>query len=219
MVYMKECTICGKEFEFRRQTDKTCSLDCQIEYRRKINREKARRHYKPKPPRPDVDCGSCGAKVKVSQMGPTPKWCTECRAKHEDRRARKRQVGSRRKCHTCGTPTPEAEGKPGPAVCNDCRVDPRANSYEKERRRTLRKYGITQDDYDRMLHDQGNKCPICKTADPGTKGWCIDHCHDTGNVRSLLCNPCNMAIGQANENPDVLRAMADYVEAWEKVKI
>jgi len=42
----------------------------------------------------------------------------------------------------------------------------------------------------------------------------VDHVHDnTQRVRGLLCNHCNLAIGHARDNPEILRALADYVEA------
>ena len=217
---MKECAICGGEFEYHRRTDQTCSLECQIEYRRKLNRDKARRHYKPRAPRPPYTCIACGSVEPTQKMGPTPKFCRPCRAKQESQRAARKYVGGNRFCHKCAEPVPGAIGKPGLTVCDNCRVDPRANGYEKERRRTLRKYGITQNDFDEMLHNQDNRCLICKADDPGNKGWCIDHCHDTGLVRALLCNACNMALGQVRENPRILRSMIEYVESWErKVKI
>ena len=79
-----------------------------------------------------------------------------------------------------------------------------------------RAYGITVADYDRMLADQGGKCgnPACPSTTPG-KGkerWCVDHNHTTGEVRGLLCHGCNTAAGLAQDHPDVLRGLADYLE-------
>lgn len=101
-------------------------------------------------------------------------------------------------------------------MCGDCRADDRdpAKAAAKERRRTLRKYGLTQESYDRLLADQDGRCRTCGTSDPGGKGWCIDHCHKSGGVRALLCNGCNQALGFTGENPVVLRALADFAEQW-----
>lgn len=59
------------------------------------------------------------------------------------------------------------------------------------------KYGITHDDYERMLAAQNGKCLICETNTPGknSKHFHIDHCHTTGRVRGLLCAYCNTGIG------------------------
>jgi len=147
-----------------------------------------------------------------------PRWCRECRAKKEDERLRKRQAV--RRCYKCNTPVPEAARKPGVAVCADCRADSRdpEKARAKERRRTLRKYGLTEDDYEQMLRDQGGRCLGCGTDQPGAKGWCIDHCHASGMVRALLCNRCNTALGLANEDPKILRALASLAERWQRAE-
>lgn len=76
-------------------------------------------------------------------------------------------------------------------------------------------YGITWDDYNRMLEDQGNVCAICGTSDPGhtREVWCIDHCHTTGKVRGLLCNTCNIGLGAFRDNTANLAKAIDYLEA------
>lgn len=98
------------------------------------------------------------------------------------------------------------------AVCDACRIDPRKHREGHEQRRRLRKYGLTQDDYDQLLVEQAGRCPGCDTTDPGVKGWCIDHCHKSGKVRALMCNRCNTMLGLANEDPAILRALADFLE-------
>jgi hypothetical protein len=185
-------------------------MDCQIQYRRRLSRERAARYYKPRPLRPDTTCESCNATIPAPKSGPMPRWCVTCRATKEDARARKRMAV--RRCHKCNTPVPEAARKPGIAVCDDCRMDPRKSRTAHEQRRRLRKYGLTQDEYDQLLVDQGDRCAGCQTADPGVKGWCIDHCHKSGKVRALMCNRCNTMLGLANEDPAILRALADFLE-------
>ena len=78
-------------------------------------------------------------------------------------------------------------------------------SPEKKRDQRLRRfYGLTQEDYQRMHDEQGGKCALCGSIDPGRKRpptkWgigvlAIDHCHKTGRVRGLLCHPCNARLG------------------------
>lgn len=206
----RECEVCRTSFVPRREVDKTCSLDCQIQHRRRLSRDRSARYYKPRPPRPDVECESCKATIPTPKTGPKPRWCSTCRANKEDERARGRKAV--RRCHKCQVPVPEAKRQPGVAVCDDCRIDPRKHREAHERRRRLRRYGITQDEYDQMLVDQGGRCPGCQTTEPGVKGWCIDHCHKSGKVRALMCGRCNTMLGLADENPAVLRALADFLE-------
>ncbi|WP_280138712.1 endonuclease VII domain-containing protein [Trujillonella endophytica] len=71
-----------------------------------------------------------------------------------------------------------------------------------------RRYGITAADFDAMLAAQGGLCAICASA-PAEH---VDHDHDTGRVRRLLCFNCNGGLGQLRDDPGVLRAAARYVE-------
>jgi hypothetical protein len=70
-----------------------------------------------------------------------------------------------------------------------------------------RRYGITAAEADHRLALQGGLCAICKTA-PAQH---VDHDHATGAVRALLCFNCNGGLGQFKDDPDVLRAAAEYV--------
>src|SRR4051812_13765810 len=67
-----------------------------------------------------------------------------------------------------------------------------------------RRYGISADDADMMLAEQGGLCAICGIA-PAEH---VDHDHETGLVRQLLCFNCNGGLGQFKDDPDVLRAAA-----------
>lgn len=95
--------------------------------------------------------------------------------------------------------------------------DPAVRAFEKERNRrtVLRlKYGITPETYDEMLEAQGGVCAICRQPpDRGRMFLDVDHCHESGRVRGLLCSGCNRAIGLMGEDAERLRAAAAYVEA------
>jgi hypothetical protein len=79
----------------------------------------------------------------------------------------------------------------------------------------LRKYGITVQDYDRMLAAQGGGCAICgKRPDEQTRYRAflhVDHCHDTGRVRGLLCDQHNLLLGRWEHDPYLLRRAAAYL--------
>ncbi len=76
------------------------------------------------------------------------------------------------------------------------------------------KYGITELEYARLLALQNGTCAICKSVDTGWKHeWFhVDHCHETGKIRGLLCNGCNPGLGSFRENPEFLRNAAFYIE-------
>ena len=73
-------------------------------------------------------------------------------------------------------------------------------------------YGITIEDFESMLEKQRGRCAICERPKPGGKGdWHVDHCHDTGRVRGLLCHFCNTAIGSLNDSVDLLKRCIKYL--------
>ena len=64
-----------------------------------------------------------------------------------------------------------------------------------------------------LLLKQGNRCAICRTAEPMGHGkWCIDHDHKNGRIRGLLCHSCNVGIGFLADDPERLRRAAEYIE-------
>lgn len=67
-------------------------------------------------------------------------------------------------------------------------------------------------DYDLMVKAQNNCCSICKNKAPEGERLHIDHDHETGEVRGLLCMQCNTLLGKAYDNPEVLCAAASYIE-------
>lgn len=96
------------------------------------------------------------------------------------------------------------------------RNDPEKTKASKKYHRKywlMKQFGLTPDDYDRMLKDQNGCCAICGSDKSGnrSKNFMIDHDHGTGKVRGLLCRRCNQAIGAFDDNPDLLRKAADYL--------
>ena len=75
------------------------------------------------------------------------------------------------------------------------------------------KYGLEWDRYIEMLDDQGNRCAICgRHREEFNKELVVDHDHETGKVRGLLCYGCNNGIGTLQDDPDVLRKAIEYLE-------
>lgn len=71
------------------------------------------------------------------------------------------------------------------------------------------KYGLELADVERVARKQRHKCAICREK----KKLCIDHDHDTGAFRGLLCHRCNSAIGLLDESPKVIKAALRYLGA------
>ena len=79
------------------------------------------------------------------------------------------------------------------------------------------KYGLTEVEFEKMLLSQDGRCanPSCGVTAPGGSGsrWKIDHDHKTGKVRGLLCHLCNVMIGCARDNPEILHGAILYLES------
>lgn len=80
----------------------------------------------------------------------------------------------------------------------------------------LHRHGITQSDYDRMLAEQDGRCAICgststRISRKSYRPLLVDHDHETGDIRGLLCDPCNVGIARFNDDPEVLMAAAAYL--------
>lgn len=73
------------------------------------------------------------------------------------------------------------------------------------------KYGIGRLDYDRILAEQNGACAVCLWVPQDRWSLDIDHCHQTGAVRGLLCNRCNVGIGALQDSPDNLLRAAAYL--------
>jgi hypothetical protein len=84
----------------------------------------------------------------------------------------------------------------------------RKNSIKKE-------YGITFEQYEAMVVAQGGTCLVCCEPFPedknGKRQTHIDHCHETNDVRGVLCYLCNVMLGSGRDNPTILENAARYV--------
>lgn len=79
----------------------------------------------------------------------------------------------------------------------------------RNRKHVLAQYGLSPADYADLLESQHGTCAICKGKPEGNLH--IDHCHETGRVRGLLCGSCNRAIGLLREDQALLAAAAEYL--------
>ena len=70
------------------------------------------------------------------------------------------------------------------------------------------KYGLTGDSYRLLLSAQGGGCAICRRNEGKLT---VDHCHDTGKVRGILCQRCNTGLGHFRDSPELLREACNYL--------
>lgn len=115
-----------------------------------------------------------------------------------------------RKCMRCGRNRAERffSSKRG-RTCETCRR--RIRSKTAHENRVCATYGLKKGEYDKLLEAQGGVCAICK--EPRNYRLAVDHDHKTGLVRGLLCKMCNgKTLPSVRDNPETLRAAADYLE-------
>lgn len=84
----------------------------------------------------------------------------------------------------------------------------------------LKKYGITPEEYDEMAATQDNVCASCglpETANNqhGPLPLAVDHDHETGKVRGLLCMRCNRCLGMLGDNAERIEKLAAYKRRFE----
>jgi hypothetical protein len=92
-------------------------------------------------------------------------------------------------------------------------ADRRREYAESPPGRQLRRYGMSNADYEAMLARQNGTCAICKTKPPGqTLG--VDHCHICNKVRRLLCPGCNFGLGHYKDDPRLTRAATAYLDEF-----
>jgi hypothetical protein len=78
-------------------------------------------------------------------------------------------------------------------------------------RRLKHEYGISLDEYDKMVENQEGVCAICKKPPIGRR-LAVDHDHVTGKIRGLLCHNCNVSLGLLGEDSEAIKRLLDYLE-------
>ena len=122
----------------------------------------------------------------------------------------------------CGETDPAQRAEGERAKCKTCETA-RVQAWKNQNREHWKKYGreanylarygITIEQYDAMLTAQGGGCAVCQiTPDRSPKRFHVDHCHETGRVRGILCFACNSGLGAFSDNPDRMRRAATYLE-------
>ena len=80
-------------------------------------------------------------------------------------------------------------------------------------KRHIRYYhGISFEELDRLLKEQGGSCAICGKNRAKKKRLVLDHCHRRHVIRGILCDLCNVLLSRANDNPEILKKAIAYLE-------
>lgn len=121
-------------------------------------------------------------------------------------------------CSKCGEEKPETEFymRANGTRRRDCKACIRSarKAYYRENKSEIlkninpRKY----EHYDRLIKECGAVCQICgKSEVEFARELSVDHCHETGAIRGLLCINCNVGLGHFKDSPELLQAAIDYL--------
>ena len=126
-------------------------------------------------------------------------------------------------CNTCGVEKPRKEfrkytnagrGRKSSGICGICKPCHNDKYRDYKRRWDLEnKYGITLEEYDEMAKDG---CHICGKKSEGNRNKVnlnVDHDHETGKVRGVLCGLCNTGLGKLGDNVEGLTRALEYLNA------
>lgn len=131
-------------------------------------------------------------------------------------------------CPKCNRSLPSDRFNKHKRQCNDCRAAVqrayvernRMTVYERNkawrdaggtRASTVGAYGLTVTEYESLLAAQGGLCGICKETCPSGRNLAVDHDHETGKVRGLLCTRCNPGLGYFRDDAERLRAALQWI--------
>ena len=151
------------------------------------------------------------------------KVCTKCNIEYPDtkehfilEKRNKSGIGAQcRKCHNAANRVWRAGNRKSQSFYfKGYRRNCKSKYFSAKYRR---KYGISYEQYEVMFRDQGGVCRVCGKPDTHTtksgiqRRLAVDHNHNTGEVRGLLCQRCNQALGLLRENPVAIKSLLEYI--------
>jgi hypothetical protein len=114
---------------------------------------------------------------------------------------------------------------PGPRCTTHWRAVVRRRKAENHEKRVQETYGLKKGEYAQLYEFQGGVCALCRRATGASRRLSVDHDHATGEVRGLLCRPCNTLLGHARDKVSFFRRASLYLghspfkamkEGWEE---
>lgn len=170
-------------------------------------------------------CPGCGETKPISawhesQQARSGSWCKECfRAWHRKRYQPKHGTDDTpRPCTWCGVSYRPKTRRVSKYCSPACKEAERKETGQGREQHLRRKYGIGAADYDRILVKQGGGCALCGIRPEDLRAGKyrthlhVDHCHDTGRVRGLLCPDHNLLLGRFGDDPVMFKRILRYLE-------
>jgi len=102
------------------------------------------------------------------------------------------------------------------------RLKPEKRKLSNRKNHLKREYGLSWEEFTDLYNIQEGKCKICgcfielQSGKNSKTSACVDHCHNTLEVRGLLCRPCNLGIGNLQDNVDILKKAIVYLESFRR---
>jgi len=143
--------------------------------------------------------------------------CKKTKELSEFNKNRSHSTGLDSWCRPCKSSYYSDWQKRNRKLCSEKQKRWRHSNPLKTKNKQLREsFGISLEIYNNLLKSQGGVCAICGAKESSThngkiRHLSVDHCHESGTIRGLLCNGCNVSIGRMNDNPFRLIAAAEYL--------
>ena len=166
-------------------------------------------------------CSKCGISKPFSEFYIQRNWCKSCMHLRNKKYYASRQEEARKLRRKYHLEHKESENKYGREWYANNKERGQTTSLtwyfdnlERAKANHLRhKFGITVDDYNKLLIAQDGKCAICgKSQIEFDVSFCVDHDHITGEIRGLLCGNCNKALGCFGDDLNTIKAACNYIE-------
>jgi hypothetical protein len=170
-------------------------------------------------------CGRCKQELPLEKFSPSYRgkpgtWCKPCFAAYRRGESTSAAQHEPRTCRQCGESYIPKQLKEAASYCSRvCSQEARKLSGRQRDQHLRRKYGISAKDYDRLLAEQGGGCALCGVRPEDLSAGRyrtylhVDHCHETGRVRGLLCPEHNLLLGRFGDSPEMFRRVLEYLEA------
>lgn len=146
-------------------------------------------------------CSSCGLSKPLSDFYKEPRV----------------KDGRFRRCKACHCKTTKEYREKNPEIYRKASLKHwRSLDDKKKQARWIKRYGLSAEQYYKMLAEQKEVCKICGQKCSTKQTLCVDHCHKTGKIRGLLCVKCNTSLGMLNDDVSLFYKAVEYLKNFEE---